>query len=548
MNILAIIPARGGSKGIPRKNVRFLHNKPLISYSIENAIKCPSVTHIVVTTDDQEVKSIAKKYDDVLVIDRCKELSEDNITLDPVIFDALIRTEKYYGMHFDAVITLQPTSPLLTPETLNSACSYFFSSNADTIISVVNKPHLAWKKENNEIIPAYSERLNRQYLPPYYSETGAFLISKREVIQENSRIGSNVMVFEVPMNEAIDIDCINDWALCESILKRKKILFRVDGYTQIGLGHIYRTLTLAYSLILHEITFVCHSSYSSGIELIRQNNFRCFEISSQSDFLSLLKTLLPDIVVIDCLDNEREYIKQVKEFVPRVVTFEDLGTGREVADAVINALYEDDNDSNLKLCNIYSGEKYVCLRNEFLLEQPSVFHNDVREILVVFGGSDPAGLTEKLFFVAQKLSESHSELNFKFILGPANTFDYSSYNDKSINKIEILKDVKNISEYMRQADIAITSQGRTVYELAYMGVPSIVLAQNEREQLHKFAQMSNGFLNLGLGKNIDVPTIIRTIEWLIQTPFVREEMRNLMLSHDLKSGINRIKSIILGDC
>lgn len=546
MNILAVIPARGGSKGIPRKNVRFLHNKPLISYSIENAIKCSSITHIVLTTDDQEVKSIAKKYD-ILIIDRCKELSEDNVTLDPVVYDALIRTESYYNIHFDAIITLQPTSPLLTPETLNRACSYFFSSNADTVISVVNAPHLAWKNENGEITPTYSKRLNRQYLPPYYSETGAFLISKREVIQKNSRFGFDVKVFEVPADEATDIDCTNDWALCESILNRKKIIFRVDGCAQIGLGHIYRALTLAYALTIHEITFVSQRSHTSGIDLIKQNHFRCVEISSQDEFFYLLRTLLPDIVVIDCLDNEREYIQRIKELVSRVVTFEDLGSGREVADAVINALYDAEDVSNIKSLNVYSGEKYVCLRNEFLLEQPSVFHQTVTEILVIFGGSDPAGLTKKLYLVARKMIECHSELNFKFILGPANTFYYEVCNDKTINQIEILRDVKNISEYMRQADLAITSQGRTVYELACIGVPSIVLAQNEREQLHRFAQMSNGFLNLGLGKNIDISTIIKTIEWLIQTPFVREEMRKLMLSHDLKSGINRTKSIILGE-
>ncbi len=98
---------------------------------------------------------------------------------------------------------------------------------------------------------------------------------------------------------------------------------------------------------------------------------------------------------------------------------------------------------------------------------------------------------------------------------------------------------------MQQADIAFTSQGRTVYELASLGIPSIVLAQNERELLHTFAQMPNGFMNLGLGKDISEETIKNTLEWLIQTPQIREEMRNLMLKSNLKEGLNRELELIL---
>lgn len=87
---------------------------------------------------------------------------------------------------------------------------------------------------------------------------------------------------------------------------------------------------------------------------------------------------------------------------------------------------------------------------------------------------------------------------------------------------------------MKDADLAFTSQGRTVFELSSLGIPSIVLAQNEREQLHTFAQMQNGFLNLGLGKDISTETIESTFGWLVDTEQIRCEMRDLMLKHDLK--------------
>ena len=100
---------------------------------------------------------------------------------------------------------------------------------------------------------------------------------------------------------------------------------------------------------------------------------------------------------------------------------------------------------------------------------------------------------------------------------------------------------------MKHADLAITSQGRTIFELAAMGVPSIVLSQNEREQTHLFAKLEHGFLNLGIGKNIEQNLIENTLNWLINTPVIRKNMYDLMLSYPLKSGLKRVKNIIVGE-
>ena len=100
---------------------------------------------------------------------------------------------------------------------------------------------------------------------------------------------------------------------------------------------------------------------------------------------------------------------------------------------------------------------------------------------------------------------------------------------------------------MRKADLAISSQGRTTFELASMGVPTIVLAQNKREQLHTFAQMDNGFINLGLGGEVSDEDIAAAVEWIISSKSIRSEMHRLMLANDLKSGIRRVKRIILGE-
>ena len=111
--------------------------------------------------------------------------------------------------------------------------------------------------------------------------------------------------------------------------------------------------------------------------------------------------------------------------------------------------------------------------------------------------------------------------------------------------IFVHNDVKRVSLFMKEADLAITSQGRTIFELASMGVPAIVLAQNEREAEHVFAGIQNGFINLGVGNKADDKTVIQTVRWLAETPNVRKEMRSAELTHEFRMGQKRVIDIIL---
>ena len=162
----------------------------------------------------------------VIAMNRDSDLAQDAVTLDPVIYDAVLRAEAMTGKHYDTVITLQATSPLLSIDTLNGAIKDFAENDFDTYISAVNKPHLSWTKVDGKCVPNYTARLNRQQLPPNYLEAGAFLITKRECVTETSRIGAKVSVYEMPEKEAVDIDSYSDWIICEQELKKKKIILR----------------------------------------------------------------------------------------------------------------------------------------------------------------------------------------------------------------------------------------------------------------------------------------------------------------------------------
>ena len=543
MNIIAIIPARGGSKKIIRKNIKLLNEKPLIYYTINNAKTTGLFNEIVVTSDSDEILNIANNYG-ISTLKRSEELSGDDVTLDPVVCDALIKCERKNKIRYDVVVTLQPTSPLLSIDTLKDAIrKYLLDEENDTYISVVNKPHLAWSYNGNKYIPFYKERLNRQKLPPYFIETGGFLISKRDNVLEYSRMGKTVYVYPVPENEAIDIDDMNDWLLCEAQLRKKKIVLRADAYKELGTGHIYRIITLCLAMAEHETIAVLNKTYQMGIDMIKNIGIDYHLIETDDDFLFFLNDTKPDIVIIDCLNTTVDYITKLKNIVPKVVVFEDEGEGANYADIIINALYE--NGTSEK--NKYFGAKYCCLRDEFYNKIPKPFSCSVNNIFVSFGGSDPSDITSKVYIIACSLIEKYHDLKFNFVVG----LGFKSERKKDIipvpDKINIIYDTPHISEYMSKADLAIISGGGTIFEICSMGIPAIVLFQNLRETSHKFAQIHNGFISLGYGSVADSKTINDTIEWLMNAPGIRKEMQDIMLSIDLRNGTRRVKNIILGD-
>ena len=520
--------------------------KPLIVYSIENAKSLCDMpgfeVDIAVSTDDEELGGIVKKRG-VEVIARPAELATDSVTLDPVIYHAVCQMEAEKGEKYDLVITMQATSPTLKSTTIKKAIEYFAAHDFDTVLSATNKPHLSWGVDRNgEYVKNYEKRLNSQELPPNYIETGGFLITRRECVSEHARIGARVSIFEIPEDEAVDIDTYSDWVLCENILRRKKIMFRTVGKRSVGMGHVYRCLTLAYKLTGHEVVFAASADSDIGIEKIAESNFDVIRIKDDDDFERILAKEKPDILINDILDTTSEYMKMVTKYAKRVVNFEDVGQGAKYADAVINALYE----KGEKLHNEYYGSKYFCIRDEFLEEQPKEFCEKAENVLVIFGGADPSDLTGRLYGICKKLHADYPDVNFHFLLG----FAYP-YSDRIVtieeDNIFIHKDVKRVSSYMNRMDLAITSQGRTVYELASMGVPAIVLAQNEREAQHVFAGIQNGFINLGVGTDTDDETVISTIEWLLSTPNVRKEMRKLQLQKDFSKGHERVIKLILDD-
>jgi len=541
--ILAIIPARGGSKGIPKKNVRLLAGKPLIAYSIETALKSKYINKVVVSTDDEEIAEISKIYG-AEVIKRPRELARDDITLDIVIHHAVINIENGED-YFDVVITLQPTSPLLSTETLDRAIETLFKSDYDTIISVSDETHLYWREENRNYVPLYKERKNRQFLSPIYKETGAFVISKREVIKEGSRIGKKLFLYKIPEKESVDIDSIQDWWIAENYVNMLKIVIRVDGDYDMGLGHVYRALTLANRMSFHHnVYFLLDENKRLGIKKVREYHYPVYTFKSQKEMIERIKEMSPHIVINDILDTSQDYIRWLKEKGYFVVNFEDLGDGSDIADIVINALYENSYPPS----NHYYGYRYVCLRDEFYIFPPRDIKKNVNRILVTFGGTDPNNLTIRTMKAIESLGLK--EIEIKVILGlgcrdKKMIYEYAENLSKEGFKIGVRENVRIMAKEMRDADIVVTSNGRTIYETASMGIPCISIAQNERESTHLFVRHSKCIVYLGMASNIEEIDIKMAIKKLIKDYKLRREMSKKCLKYNIREGIKRVEKIII---
>ena len=174
MNVLAVIPARENSKRIPNKTLRLVNNHPLIYYVIKNALESKYISRIIVTTNSKEIEILCNQLGVECLI-RNPALCTDDTTLDAVVYDVVRRCE------CDYVVTLQPTSPLLKVDSLDRAIEKMMADKLDTLISVVNYPRLRWIKDETGVVPTYKERVNSKYLRPHYQETGAFIISKKNV-------------------------------------------------------------------------------------------------------------------------------------------------------------------------------------------------------------------------------------------------------------------------------------------------------------------------------------------------------------------------------
>jgi spore coat polysaccharide biosynthesis predicted glycosyltransferase SpsG len=436
------------------------------------------------------------------------------------------------------VITVQPTSPFLTSAILNAALNQYIDTGADTLFSVTDNTHLSWKRDRNSlaVTPNFEKRLNRQWMDQVLKETGSIQICDSALLSKGSRIGSRIELFELGEVEGVDIDTPFQWTFCESVVRRQKWVFVIVGDTLTGSGHAYRALTLADWLAGEETEFVCLPGSELASSILQSRNYRV-SVLKTGDIASQILDLNPDIVVNDVLDTESQYVEELRRHGALVCNFEDCGPGADKADVVFNALYDHSTEFGSKF---HIGEKYFCLRNEFRFAEVSKVREEVSQVLITFGGTDPNNLSARVVRIIAPFCERNN-IEINIITGPG--YKETKSLDKLISQyknVRRLHSVRVMSQQMAKADICFTSCGRTIYELASLGVPAVCIAQNDRELLHTFARPANGIEFLGLASQVTDDQILKSVSELSKTYALRMMMSEVTRQHDLTRGCERI--------
>lgn len=222
MSVVAIIPARGGSKGIPRKNVRPLAGVPLIAYTIDAALAASRIDRVVVSTDDDEICDISLAWG-AEVVRRPSGLAGDSAPSEAALLHTLDTLEA--AAHaVDLVLMMQCTSPLRRPADLDKAVQLLETERYDSVFAGVEVHHFRWRRAGSvmeRVNFAVGARPMRQEREPEFVETGSFYVTTRALLRQTGlRLGGRVGCYTLPLPYTFDIDSSDDLLVCEALLAR----------------------------------------------------------------------------------------------------------------------------------------------------------------------------------------------------------------------------------------------------------------------------------------------------------------------------------------
>ena len=466
MNTLAIIPSRGGSTELKRKNLLPVDGTPMFLRSAQAARDAGC--QVIVSTDDPEIRStaIVAGFE---VHDRGPELAD--CVVDEVVAAAAADWD-------GPVLLVQPTVQPITAQILTeflgkvegSPCSLMVENTHQINDTATIDPAWGWLRD----------RVNRQDIKtPLLQEVG---VRWWQFVADNGNEPHYLVTASAPL---VDIDTAADY---RSVTIPKRIALWPIADKQHGMGHLRRCLAIAERLQHHDIIFIADDMDEASISIVQ----------SRSWTMAPMEMIRPaDLWILDRLSND-----DMSHLPGTVVTFED--TSSYQADLTIDALYSD-------------GADWCVLRPEFLAGDYRV-RSRVKRVMLLFGGTDPSELGDRILGLVDDMNVSISR-----VLPVANV---------------------PVAEMMHEADLLITSAGRTVFEAAAVGVPTIVLAQNLREATHTHLGFEHGNVYLGLGKLVSDARIVDTVEILSKDIELRTELS--MRGRPDGKGLDRIVHAIGG--
>lgn len=434
--MIGVVPARGGSKGIRRKNLQPVNGVPLVANAIQT-LRAAGCDPVYVTSDDDEIRSVASAWQASL-LDRPAALAGDDATIDQVC-DWLVDV-------LDAPFLLLQPTVIVDPDDvwqfLNAAAPFDPGRN---VVAGYQERHLTWTTPTRPP----KVRANRQDEAGWrWREVGLRYWTHQGPPQDLYDLARPV----------VDIDTPRDLAAAQNV-HALDVGIRVHGTQAIGSGHVRRCIQIADRLHHADIRFATHHAADPFVT----------DMIHQAGYVTMPTGCIhPDVWINDTLDTKPFEMAELLRFAP-VVTLEDHGPGAAHATHVINALYAESG-----LPNERHGADWIVLRPEFTA--PYRPRTERRGgILVTFGGTDPADYTSQLSVLFRDAT----------VIWPP-------------NRTPGIPGESHMAAAIGDADIVVCSAGTTLYEAARLGTPAVVLAQNPRETAHAHLGPEFGNVYLGL--------------------------------------------------
>ena len=531
-----IIPAIKKNAVIPDQLVKKLAGVTLIERGIGTARDVCPPEDVYVLTDSQEIELICERAG--VGCRRNKDLKFTTLNIVAEMRDVLGELAQKY----EHCIVLRASCPLLTWVDVEDAWHKYLEAGADSLVTVKSVHQRIWGVQGRNLEHLLDEAEGEREI---VVESRALIILRSEALLSTLASGyaarlTNVVPYFLN-DRAIEIQSYQDWWICERLLLRRHVVFVVAGWPAIGMGHIYRALMLAHEITSHKITFVCTRESELAVESIARKDYRSVRQGGEELWETVLG-LRPDLVVNDILNTDAEYMGKLKEAGVRTVNFEDAGEGAASADLVVNALYDQADSTPQSLC----GPGYFCLRDEFAGAARNPFRPELKTLLITFGGTDQRNCTKRVLDIVEPVCRERG-IAVRVVVGPgyAHRYDMESHIRELDNPLVTFTWATNVmSRMMEGADLCICSAGRTVYELAHMRIPSLILATHEREARHTFARAVNGFIFMGLMDEVDDAQIRRCFTSLLDNR-LRERLHRRMAKLDFSANKLKVVGLML---
>lgn len=496
---LCIIPARGGSKRIPRKNVRPFFGKPMIVWSIEAALDSGAFDHVIVSTDDVEIAEVARASGAEVPFMRPADLSDDQTATVPVIAHALAEAEALWGPQ-DFVCCLYATAPFVLPEDIRKARALLDETEADYAFPVTSFPFPIQRgvrlRDDGRIEMFQPEHaLTRsQDLEEAYHDVGQFYWGRKSAwLAGKTLIGPDAAPLIIPRSRAQDIDTPEDWDRAEQLFamfhaSHIKVLFRADAGRDLGVGHVMRCLTLADAMGGFA-TFVCKviDGHLGDVIASRGHEVHLLDadMTAQEDAARVADLAKgQDLIVMDHYGLGAAW---AKEMPAPVMVIDDVADRAHhcavLLDQNLGRLPADYDGRVPEDAQRLIGPNYALLRPEFSqhraesLSRRRNTDGAIRRVLISLGGGDMQAVVIWILGVLETVPDI-ANLTIDVVLGAAAKGHEAvgAACDALPCAVQVHAAVDNMAELMGQADLMIGAGGSTSWERCALGLPAIVLS------------------------------------------------------------------------